>query len=91
MEFAAGMYSYFSVFASNGWLPLEMVGIEQKWDSAAINDLEDSYGQEWSYVARQDLKITAQTSSFVAIVLMQVANVICCKTRRMSIFQKGLE
>lgn len=47
MEFAAGMFSYFSVFATNGWLPFEMVGIEMKWDSAAINDLEDSYGQEW--------------------------------------------
>jgi sodium/potassium-transporting ATPase subunit alpha len=91
MEFAAGMFSYFSIFATNGWLPLRMVGIEQKWDSAAINDLEDDYGQEWSYTARQELKITAQTASFIAIVLMQVANVICCKTRRMSILQKGLE
>jgi sodium/potassium-transporting ATPase subunit alpha len=47
MEFAAGMFSYFSVFANNGWFPLEMIGIEQKWDSMAINDLVDSYGQEW--------------------------------------------
>lgn len=47
MEFVAGMFSYFYIFATNGWLPLEMVGIEQKWDSVAINDLPDSYGQEW--------------------------------------------
>lgn len=91
MEFVAGMFSYFAVFASNGWLPDKMVGIETYWDSKAINDLTDSYGQDWTYYSRQKLKITAQTASFVAIVLMQVANVICCKTRRMSVFQKGME
>lgn len=91
MEFLAGMFSYFAVFALNGWLPFHMVGIETRWDSKAINDLSDSYGQEWTYHSRQELKVTAQTASFIAIVLMQVSNVICCKTRRMSVFQKGME
>ncbi|CAG7818425.1 unnamed protein product, partial [Allacma fusca] len=53
------------------------------------NDLEDSYGQEWSYHGRIKLGLQAQTSFFVAIVLMQMANVFMCKTRRMSLFQQG--
>lgn len=47
MEFLAGMFSYFAVFALNGWLPEKMIGIETRWDSKAINDLTDSYGQDW--------------------------------------------
>ena len=26
-----------------------MPGIRRAWDSPAINDLQDSYGQEWTY------------------------------------------
>ena len=26
-----------------------VAGIRRAWDSPAINDLQDSYGQEWTY------------------------------------------
>lgn len=74
----------------NGFLPSKLVGIGSAWGNLAINDLEDSYKQEWTYAARQQLGLTAQTSFFAAIVLTQVSNVIICKTRRLSIFQKGM-
>lgn len=33
--------------AENGFWPSRLIGIRKAWDAAAINDLEDSYGQEW--------------------------------------------
>ena len=33
--------------AENGFWPSRLVGIRKAWDAAAINDLADSYGQEW--------------------------------------------
>jgi sodium/potassium-transporting ATPase subunit alpha len=33
--------------AENGFWPSRLVGIRKSWDAGAINDLEDSYGQEW--------------------------------------------
>lgn len=33
--------------AENGFWPSRLVGIRKAWDAAAVNDLADSYGQEW--------------------------------------------
>ena len=43
----AGFYTYFVIMAENGFLPPFLFGIREQWDSKAINDLEDHYGQEW--------------------------------------------
>lgn len=43
----AGFYVYFVIMAENGFLPPVLFGIREQWDSKAINDLEDYYGQEW--------------------------------------------
>ncbi|XP_012415449.1 potassium-transporting ATPase alpha chain 2-like, partial [Trichechus manatus latirostris] len=55
-----------------------------------VNDLEDSYGQEWTRYQRQYLEWTGYTAFFVAIVVQQIAGLIIRKTRRNSIFQQGL-
>ncbi len=47
IETAAGFFAYFVTFGYQGWLPYRLLYIQASWDSAAINDLEDSYGQEW--------------------------------------------
>ena len=33
--------------AENGFMPLDLLGLRAAWDSNAINDLEDYYGQQW--------------------------------------------
>lgn len=33
--------------AQNGFMPSRLFGIRAVWDNEVINDLEDSYGQEW--------------------------------------------
>ena len=47
MQASAGFFTYFVIMAENGFLPRDLLGIRMKWDSKAVNDLSDSYGQEW--------------------------------------------
>ena len=42
-----GFFSYFVILAENGFLPGNLVGIRLNWDDRTVNDLEDSYGQQW--------------------------------------------
>uniref|UniRef100_T1J6N4 Sodium/potassium-transporting ATPase subunit alpha n=1 Tax=Strigamia maritima TaxID=126957 RepID=T1J6N4_STRMM len=90
MEALAGFYTYFVVMGQNGFWPLKLFGLRSAWESAAINDLEDSYRQEWTYDQRKTLEFTCQTSFFVSVVITQLANIIVNKVRRKSVFQQGL-
>merc|ERR1711911_273181 len=47
IQAAAGFFVYFVIMAENGFLPKTLLGIREKWDARHVNDLEDSYGQEW--------------------------------------------
>lgn len=47
IQAAAGFFVYFVIMAENGFLPMSLFGIRKHWDSKAVNDLTDSYGQEW--------------------------------------------
>lgn len=47
IQAAAGFFAYFIIMAENGFLPTKLFGIRKQWDSKGVNDLEDSYGQEW--------------------------------------------
>jgi len=90
IETLAGFLAYFVTFLCNGWFPWDLIFIQSRWDSGSINDLEDSYGQEWAYSSRQNAGLQAQTAFFAALVACQWVNAVACKTRRLSIFQQGL-
>lgn len=47
----AGFFSYFVILAENGFYPHNLLGIRKYWDSKAVNDLPDYYGQEWVSVS----------------------------------------
>lgn len=47
MQASAGFFAYFVIMAECGFLPNDLFGIRREWDSKAVNDLSDSYGQEW--------------------------------------------
>ncbi len=47
MQASAGFFTYFVIMAENGFWPKYLFGIRKQWDSKAINDLPDSYGQDW--------------------------------------------
>ena len=90
IQAAAGMFTYFVIMAESGFMPMTLLGIRSKWDSEKINDVEDSYGQEWTYADRKKLEYTCQTAFFVSIVIVQIAELLVSKTRRLSIFQHGM-
>lgn len=35
------------ILAENGFKPPDLLGIRVTWENRYINDLEDSYGQQW--------------------------------------------
>uniref|UniRef100_A0A669B6P9 Sodium/potassium-transporting ATPase subunit alpha n=1 Tax=Oreochromis niloticus TaxID=8128 RepID=A0A669B6P9_ORENI len=85
-----GFFAYFVILAENGFLPSQLVGIRLNWDDRSLNDLEDSYGQQWTYEQRKIVEFTCHTAFFVSIVVVQWADLIICKTRRNSVFQQGM-
>merc|ERR1711994_97279 len=91
IQASAGFFVYFVIMAENGFLPGRLFGIRRSWDSQAVNDLEDSYGQEWTYRDRKILEFTCHTAFFVSIVIVQWADLIICKTRKNSVFQQGMK
>merc|ERR1719266_518932 len=60
IQASAGFFVYFVILAENGFLPWDLFGLRRAWDSAAVNDLEDSYGQEWTYADRKVLEYTCR-------------------------------
>lgn len=91
IQAAAGFLVYFVVMAEHGFLPKHLIGIRTRWDDCKINDLQDSYGQEWSYNDRKILEYTSNSAYFIAIVVVQWADLLICKTRRLSIFEQGFK
>lgn len=43
----AGFFVYFVILGENGFWLNRIFGVRELWDSLAIPDLQDSYGQEW--------------------------------------------
>merc|ERR1711881_38182 len=90
IQASAGFFVYFVILCENGFWPSKLLGLRRAWDSQAVNDLEDSYGQEWTYHDRKVLEYTCHTAFFVSIVIVQWADLIICKTRKLSVFQQGM-
>ena len=47
IQASGGFFTYLVIMSENGFWPMRLLGIRREWDSKSINDLEDSYGQEW--------------------------------------------
>jgi len=91
IQAAAGFFVYFVIMAENGFRPNTLFGLRRSWDSVSINDLQDSYNQEWTYKDRKILEYTCHTAFFVSIVVVQWTDLIICKTRRLSVLQQGMD
>merc|ERR1712227_856434 len=87
----AGFVCYVVILMQNGFLPDSLMDLCVPWDSKENQNLEDSYGQEWTYAQRKIVEFTCHTMFFTAIVIVQWADVLICKTRRLSIFQQGMK
>ncbi|CAF4870130.1 unnamed protein product, partial [Rotaria sp. Silwood1] len=91
IQTAAGFFIYFLIMAENGFLPSRLFGLRKSWESKSVNNLQDSYGQEWTYEQRKQLEFICHSAFFIAIVICQWAVLIICKTRRNSILHQGMK
>lgn len=90
IEALAGFFVYFAIMAEHGFMPMRLFGLREKWDADSINDLTDSYGQEWSYKNRKELEYTCYTAFMISVVVTQWLDLVVCKTRSNSIFKQGM-
>ncbi|RZC33428.1 sodium/potassium-transporting ATPase subunit alpha [Asbolus verrucosus] len=90
IEAMCGFFIYFAIMAEHGFMPCQLFGLRQQWDSESVNDLRDYYGQEWSYQNRKELEYTCYTAFMISVVVTQWADLIVCKTRINSIVQQGM-
>lgn len=66
-----------------------LLGLRADWiDHDKV--VEDSYGQKWTFDERKLLTNRCYSSLFLSIVLTQIADLLICKTRRLSLFQQGM-
>ncbi|CAF3662755.1 unnamed protein product [Rotaria socialis] len=90
LEASGAFFAYTVVMAENGFWPSRLIGLREAWESKSVNDLRDSYGQEWTYEQRHNLDLAAQTAYFIGVVILQFANLYGNKTSRRSVFQQGI-
>ncbi|CAL8109942.1 unnamed protein product [Orchesella dallaii] len=90
IQATSGFFCYFVIMTQNGFWISDLLQIRAKWDSDSINDLTDSYGQEWTHASRKNLEWSTHTAFFVSIVVVQWADLIISKTRRNSILQQKM-
>ncbi|CAH0553372.1 unnamed protein product [Brassicogethes aeneus] len=90
IEALCGFFIYFAIMAEHGFMPSRLLGLRETWDSEHVNDLLDSYGQEWSYESRKKLEYTCYTAFMISVVVTQWADLIVCKTRINSIAKQGM-
>jgi len=64
MQALAGFYAYFVIMAENGFMPNMLIGIRKRWDNKSINNLQDAWGNEWTYKDRKLLEHACQSSFF---------------------------
>jgi len=82
------MYSYFVVMGDNGFPPNELPFSVENWDEE--DALVAFGGRIWNYDDRKDALREAQTAYFASIIVVQIADVLICKTRILSAFQQGI-
>lgn len=51
MQATAGFFTYFVIMAENGFWPTDLLNLRFMWDNKYVNDVEDSYGQQWVSVS----------------------------------------
>ncbi|CAH1173455.1 unnamed protein product [Phaedon cochleariae] len=90
VEALGGFFVYFAIMAENGFMPGRLFGLRSDWDAESVNDLVDSYGQEWTYEHRKELEYTCYTAFMISVVVTQWADLIVCKTRINSIYKQGM-
>ncbi|TKR77554.1 hypothetical protein L596_018504 [Steinernema carpocapsae] len=91
IQAAAGFMTYFVIMAHNGFLPRDLFWRREEWNDKDVNDLEDSFGQQWAFDDRKFLERCCHSAFFAAIVVVQWADLLISKTRSNSIVNQGMD
>jgi len=78
IQASAGFFTYFVIMAENGFMPLDLLGLRAEWDSNAINDLQDYYGQQWVRTACTARANTPAGSSEHTHTALTLVCLLCC-------------
>ncbi|XP_072281762.1 potassium-transporting ATPase alpha chain 2-like [Pyxicephalus adspersus] len=89
METYSGFVNYFTIMAQQGFLPATTLGLRVNWEDKNINELEDSYGQEWTFRQRLCQEWYCYSGFFISIVVCQMVNTIIRKARRNTLFNRN--
>ncbi|XP_069804788.1 potassium-transporting ATPase alpha chain 2-like [Dendropsophus ebraccatus] len=89
IESFSGFLHYFTMMAQQGFLPITTLGLRVNWEDKTINDLEDSYGQEWTFYQRLTQEWFCYTAFFLGIVICQMVNAVIRKTRRNTLLTRN--
>ena len=83
----AGFFSFFVVMDWGGYTPSDLVGLGAEFSptDGAWNEPSRREG-----MSKEELLKHAQTAFFVSIVIVQWADLMICKTRKLSLFQQGM-
>uniref|UniRef100_A0A914ZX84 Sodium/potassium-transporting ATPase subunit alpha n=1 Tax=Parascaris univalens TaxID=6257 RepID=A0A914ZX84_PARUN len=90
MQAASAFMTYFFIMGFHGFLPSHLIYLRKQWDNKNINDLEDSFGQQWTYQSRKELEHCCHGAFFYSIVVVQWADLIISKTRHNSLVTQGM-
>ncbi|CAF3318288.1 unnamed protein product, partial [Rotaria sp. Silwood2] len=90
LQAAAGFLAYFLAITENGFLPSHLFDLRKLSESEDVNNLRNSYDQEWTDEQRKQLNLTCYTAFFMTVSICQLATLIVFKTRRNSIMQQGM-
>ena len=91
VQAASGFFTYFVIMAENGFWPSRLLNLRTYWESRAINDLRDSYDQEWTYEDRKHLEYACHAGFFFSVVVVQWITVLVGRSKKMSVFQRGMK
>jgi sodium/potassium-transporting ATPase subunit alpha len=80
----AGFFTYFVVMGNFGFPPTIL--LNKAFDWGQTNVLVNGYSE----IDRDEALRSAQTAFFVSIVVVQWADLMICKTRKLSILQQGM-
>ncbi|XP_020801204.1 sodium/potassium-transporting ATPase subunit alpha [Drosophila serrata] len=91
IETAAVFTIYIMFMVDRGFKPLSLVGLNVQWHDDSVNDLSDSYGQEWSSAERRQLDCQLSSICLMAIIVMQCTSLVLNKTARAHLIEHGFD
>jgi sodium/potassium-transporting ATPase subunit alpha len=86
-----GLFGYFIVMAMYGFPPGVLVNLGFTYFTVSGNSppITNAYGQVFDAAQQQDILYKAHSAYFLAVLFGQWANILVCRSRKLSLFQFG--